>query len=466
MNGREDGGRSTRAVLRLSRKKKNNAFPGLAVLCAAAAALSLLGPFAVLRAARAREENAEKLGLYASELESALLFREAAEVYERAYRTGGESNPELLYRSAFCLWRLSDRRGAVDTLRRLLSDHGDYAPAYGELARVYASGGEYADAADIILEADALGLSGAIDAAVRVQVDYTTVRKYLPADSAGDWHTYAPGKACAEYFESGKAGIILSDGSRPIPAAFDSAGVYDPSTGLCPVTIGGEAFFVNEKGERALVLPDGTIDAGPFSEGLAYISDGEKYGYVNTKGEPAGSVEYDFAGSFSHGVAAVRAGEKWGLIDTKMRSVTPLKYDFILTDGNGFCSEYGLIAAKLGGEWLLLDASGKEIARGFEEAALPASADGLIAVKSCGLWGFCGREGKIIIEPQYEAAGSFSCGLAPVKTAEGWGYVDESGTPRTGFVYDEAGVFSSGGSSVVRDGSFVFLLVIAKHEKN
>ena len=445
-------------------KNRKNPLFGLYALCAVALAASLLGPFAVIRAARLREETAAKLESRAAGLESDLLLRDAADVYEQAYRKGGGKNPELLFRSASCLRRLSDRRAAIDTLRRLISDHRDYSPAYGELARYYAAGGDYAEAAEIIRQADALGLGAAVDTDVRNLVDYTVVKKILSADAVGDWHTYAPGKACAAYYRSGKAGIILSDGSRPIEAAFDGAGVYDRSTGLCPVTLDGDAFFVNEKGERALALPDGTVEAGPFSEGLAFISDGEKYRYVNTKGEPAGEAEYDYAGSFSHGVAAVCTDGKWGLIDAKMRSVTPLKYDYILTDGNGFCSEYGIIAAKLGEEWLLLDASGREIARGFEEAALPASEDGYIAVKSDGLWGFCDRRGEIVIEPRYEAAGSFCCGLAPVKTPDGWGYVDAAGTPRTGFVYEEAGVFSAGGSSAVREGSFTFLLVIAKYE--
>ncbi|HMP50939.1 MAG TPA: WG repeat-containing protein, partial [Candidatus Melainabacteria bacterium] len=62
-------------------------------------------------------------------------------------------------------------------------------------------------------------------------------------------------------------------------------------------------------------------------------------------------------------------------------------------------------------------------------------------------WGFVNKEGKMIIQPQFLEAGTFSEGLAPVKTDAGWGYLDRSGkVVLEGF--DEAGVFSEGLAAV------------------
>lgn len=52
-------------------------------------------------------------------------------------------------------------------------------------------------------------------------------------------------------------------------------------------------------------LPAAWFDAGDFHEGLAAVSDGSKWGYINTDGTLVIPCRYDIAGSFSEGLAAV-----------------------------------------------------------------------------------------------------------------------------------------------------------------
>lgn len=52
-----------------------------------------------------------------------------------------------------------------------------------------------------------------------------------------------------------------------------------------------------------------------FSEGLAYVRQGDRYGFVDEKGKVAISVEYDDARSFSHGQAYVRKGKREFYVD-------------------------------------------------------------------------------------------------------------------------------------------------------
>ncbi|MBO7376450.1 MAG: WG repeat-containing protein, partial [Clostridia bacterium] len=217
-----------------------------------------------------------------------------------------------------------------------------------------------------------------------------------------------------------------------------------------------------EKGERVLALPEGTVYAGPFGDGLAPVSDGITFRYCDAKGRIVAGAEFDYAGAFCRGAAAVCVGGRWGLVDTRMNSLTPLEYDEILTDENGFCFEYGTAVALKGGKWFFLDSAGTEKGPGYEGAELPASDTGPIAVKVGSLWGFADKDGVIVIEPHYEGAGSFCHGMAPVMKDGLWGFIDENGNPRTEFEYDSAGVFSAGGGSVVRKGNLLFLLMLAK----
>ena len=58
-------------------------------------------------------------------------------------------------------------------------------------------------------------------------------------------------------------------------------------------------------------------DAAPFSNGLAPVSDGEKWGFINTKGEFIIDTKFDQAGKFNEGLAPVKDSETglWGYID-------------------------------------------------------------------------------------------------------------------------------------------------------
>ncbi|MCS7150786.1 MAG: WG repeat-containing protein [Endomicrobia bacterium] len=42
-------------------------------------------------------------------------------------------------------------------------------------------------------------------------------------------------------------------------------------------------------------------------------------------------------------------------------------------------------------------------------------------------WGFCDKNGNIVIDCKYDYADYFSEGLARVKLGDKWGYIDKSG---------------------------------------
>jgi hypothetical protein len=64
-----------------------------------------------------------------------------------------------------------------------------------------------------------------------------------------------------------------------------------------------------------------------FSEGLAKVKLGDKYGYVNTKGERVIPATYREAKDFTEGMAAVSTdGTSWGYIDKSGKVVISEKY--------------------------------------------------------------------------------------------------------------------------------------------
>jgi serine/threonine-protein kinase len=66
-------------------------------------------------------------------------------------------------------------------------------------------------------------------------------------------------------------------------------------------------------------------DVEAFSDGLARVKIGDRYGFLNTKGELAIPCVYDSATSFEDGLAEVATGTKYGCIDTDGQIVIPLQ---------------------------------------------------------------------------------------------------------------------------------------------
>lgn len=159
--------------------------------------------------------------------------------------------------------------------------------------------------------------------------------------------------------------------------------------------------------------------------------------------------QFDGATSFSEGVAWVKIGKKWGAIDrTGKLIIEPEYYDFY-----PFYS--GLALVKIGGKFRYLDKTGKiAIALDLEEAS--PFAEGLAVVKVGGKFGYLNPQGQFAIKPQFEAADRFSEGLAAVKiqTKAGIkaGFINKTGQFVIQPKYDWALTFSNGAAWVAGPG--------------
>ena len=135
----------------------------------------------------------------------------------------------------------------------------------------------------------------------------------------------------------------------------------------------------------------------PFSEGLAIFSQGNKQGFINTKGEKVIPAEYSSASDFSDGFASVRKNHAFYYIDqsgkTKLGPYSSA-YDFV--DG---------VAAVIDEtDFIFIDKTGKQLfdetyhnVRNFRNAYSIAQSkkDRMGYIKTDGKWAFEPRFDKV-----------------------------------------------------------------------
>ncbi len=227
-----------------------------------------------------------------------------------------------------------------------------------------------------------------------------------------------------------------------------------------------------------------------FSEGLAVIKKGDKYGYkygyIDKNGDVVIPVQFDQALGFSEGLAAVEKDGKWGFIDKNEDVVIPMQDELYFARS---FSE-GLVVAEKDGKYGYIDKSGDmvipiqythfngldcvfdAIDLSFTEGLatfatfdsgigfidrkgnviIPSDlydyadpfSEGLAVVCKDGKSGYIDKTTSVVIPIQYASAYPFSEGLAAVKKDDKWGYIDKNGEIVIPIKYGSAKPFSEG----------------------
>ncbi|HSY66826.1 MAG TPA: WG repeat-containing protein [Terriglobales bacterium] len=238
-----------------------------------------------------------------------------------------------------------------------------------------------------------------------------------------------------------------------------------------------------------LVMVD-ALQAGPFSEGLAAISEKGKWGYMNERGEVIIPARFDEADEFREGLAAVQVGDVWQYIDHGGRAVlTPHLAGKQIFKPYGFRSGSALVIVfdktdntyfkgliDRSGNWLIdpsanlageldhglapfwstppglegfVDRAGRMvIAPQFAGSASLPFEEGLAAVFLANAAGkkagFIDERGRWVVPPRFEDAYHFCGGLAPVKVGGKWGFIDPVGDVMIAPAYEGAESFDGG----------------------
>lgn len=242
-----------------------------------------------------------------------------------------------------------------------------------------------------------------------------------------------------------------------IKPQFDDVTSFGFCEGLAGVSLGGKWGFIDQAGKIVIKPQFDFVDT--FSEGLAAVnlggkvierakiklSEGGRWGYINRLGKMVIKLEFDDASAFSEGLATVKQGERCGYINEKGKYVIAPRFQGALS------FEEGLAAVKLEGKWGYIDKAGNmviepqfDVAWGFH--------GGPAAVKVGDKWGYVDKTGKIVSEPQFDRVAYFSQGLAAVKIGDQWGYVDRSGRMVIKQQFDVAGPFFGRSAQVKKGG--------------
>src|SRR6185503_17689800 len=78
-----------------------------------------------------------------------------------------------------------------------------------------------------------------------------------------------------------------------------------------------------------LVIEAKFDEAAQFSDGLAAVRVGGKYGYIDKSGQTVIAPQFDFANPFSEGVAAAGAGAKIGYVDKSGQFIIAPQLDIV-----------------------------------------------------------------------------------------------------------------------------------------
>ncbi|MFN6127173.1 MAG: WG repeat-containing protein [Dolichospermum sp.] len=239
---------------------------------------------------------------------------------------------------------------------------------------------------------------------------------------------------------NGKYGYV-SGGKLVIPCQFGFANNF--SEGLASVIKGAKWGFINTFGE--LAIPYQFDNAWLFSEGLAKVQIEKKWGFINTIGKLVIPCEFDDAESFSEGLAIVKIEEKWGFINTIGKLVIPCQFD----NADNFSEELAMV--QIGEKYGYINTNGQMVIP-CEFNQIYWFSEGLAAVKVGEKYGYINTNGQIVISCQFDRTVMFSEGLATVRIGDKCGYINTNGQIVIPCQFDHASGFSEGLAKVTISG--------------
>lgn len=229
---------------------------------------------------------------------------------------------------------------------------------------------------------------------------------------------------------------------------------------IIPMNSLGETVFLTDKDFRVYSF-DGVVQnrfksdinkANSIGSGLIPIlSEDNVWKYFNVNTEEYITSEFENAATFSNGVAVAKTANGWAFINTNMESISETTFDDVKLFPNGEYVYKGIIVASVNKQYQLFDEAGKVLSD-FSATDMDNYYGSYIAYKGQdGLWGFIDNKGKVVIEPKFKEAKSFSNGLAAVFDGENWGFIKMDGTLVIDYQYAFADYFTPAGMCIVGD---------------
>lgn len=195
-----------------------------------------------------------------------------------------------------------------------------------------------------------------------------------------------------------------------------------------------------------------------FSEGLARIQLGNRFGFVNTKGEIVIPVKYFGAHDFSEGRARVYLNDQWGVIDKAGKWVVKPSYDYIWDYKEGLACVLKKSGTKK--QWGFINQEGKVAIDLQYDYVFPFSSGMAIVRKGDYFMNdlkLINPKGEVVYEIPYKDMFPFSEGLACFFENGKWGYVNTSFEVVIAAQFDHPRDFKDGMAWVHREGTPMYI---------
>jgi hypothetical protein len=249
-------------------------------------------------------------------------------------------------------------------------------------------------------------------------------------------------------------GYVNKQGKEVIPITLEYA--KDFQDGYALIEMDGKKGIINTLGK--LVVPAIYDFLDPFNRyGLSRAKKDSLFGLLNTNGAAVLPFEYDHIGEFSNGLALVNQGGKYGYTDRVGKLIIPLRYDFLpeaLVWGN-FEGNYTKFYSK--GKYGIINNRGEEVFPAiFEEVGqyhekLP------VAVKKRGQWGYSDQKLNLQIPYKYDFAESFRYGYGKVRQEDQWGLLNQKGKEVLPLEHEEVKLHDSTAIVIKKAGAYGLL---------
>lgn len=242
---------------------------------------------------------------------------------------------------------------------------------------------------------------------------------------------------------NGKWGFIDATGKMVIEPQFDRVKSFN--SGIALVESNKNWMYIDKTGKEITGFPvsDKKYD---FEDGIAFIRQGDKVGFMDTKGNTVLAPAYKDIKPFNKGWAKFNDNDKWGLLSKDGKVYIPAEYDEINVSDNK------VIIARKGTDWGLIGADKNfKVVNGASKIWEFFGENGTLTyAKKNDKIGFIDTTGNWVIEPQFEKVRAFNQGLAPVFKDKKWGYIDTNGNMVIPNQFKDAEIFSNDGLAPVK----------------
>lgn len=237
----------------------------------------------------------------------------------------------------------------------------------------------------------------------------------------------------------------LDEVAENTSTATETEGTIDNSNIQPPSVFEERKEEVKEVQWRYIIQPAWS-ETQDFAEGLAAVSNGSAWGYIDQTGNLVIDYLFEDVRQFSNGIGMARQGEMWGSIDKTGMWLTDPWWD-----DAGFLSvgyKEGLVPVTKDDLWMFIDEKGDVVLQDDKCFWAETFSEGLALVFIDGKCGYIDKNGSFAVPLQWSSGWLFSEGVASVQAGEKWGFIDKRGNVTIQPQYNFAVSFTEGLAAV------------------